>query len=233
MAKYTIEVRKICEIYGRNVVESWFKNYNLSDFLTTAQISAITSANVWTKDKLATKIVDNFYFREIAFETPAMFEHFAKVKMNNIMDKYLLLIYSSSLSLNPLRDINTTHTTSRTVENTNSTEGSSTSESTSNNSNSGLIVNSNTPQGQISKANILNGTYASNTSGNENESETTVNDSTTSSASGESTTTESVSKIETGNRTSEADLILKYRKTILNIDEMILNELKDLFFGLW
>ena len=233
MAKYTIEVRKICEIYGRNTVESWFKNYNLSDFLTTAQISAITSSNVWTKDKLATKIVDNFYFREIAFETPAMFEHFAKVKMNNIMDKYLLLIYSSSLNLNPLEDVNTTHSTNRTLNNSNNTTGQSSSTMSVANNSSGLIVNSNTPQGQISKANILNGTYASSTSANENSGTSYTTDATNTSTSGQNATSESISKTETGNRSSKADLLLKYRKTILNIDEMILNELNDLFFGLW
>lgn len=73
MATYTIELRKICNIYTRDEVENWFKNYELSNYLTIEQINQITKANVWSKDRLATKIVDHYYMREIAFETPRTF----------------------------------------------------------------------------------------------------------------------------------------------------------------
>lgn len=233
MAKYTIELRKVCDIYGRNVVESWFKDYNLQDFLTSSQITTINNAGIWTKDKLATKIVDNFYMREIGFETPALFENRAKAKMNTIMDKYLLLIYSNSLTLNPLQDINVNSTESRTINNTNASTLSSTSASTNTNSSSGLQVNSNTPQGQISKSGILSGDYASSTSAVENTGSSSINDTSSSNTSGTNNTSESVTKSNVGNNRSQADLLLQYRKTILNIDEMIMKELNDLFFGLW
>ena len=29
MAKYTIELRRVCDIYGRNTVEQWFKDYDI------------------------------------------------------------------------------------------------------------------------------------------------------------------------------------------------------------
>ena len=32
MSKYTIELRKICEIATRDRVESWFKDYDLYDY---------------------------------------------------------------------------------------------------------------------------------------------------------------------------------------------------------
>ena len=233
MAKYTIELRKICDIYTRNEVENWFKNYQLTDFLTDEQIQTITEAGVWTKDKLATKIVDNFYFREIAFETPAMFKHFAKVKMNNIMDKYLLLIYSNSLEFNPLQDINVSFNESKSISNSNSTTLSSSSTTANSTSSSGLQVNSNTPQGEISKTNILAGSYASNTGAVENEGSSTINDISNSSTTGSNNTIENINKSNVGNNVSKQDLILKYRKTIINIDEMIMKELNDLFFGLW
>lgn len=73
MATYTIELRKICDIYTRDEVESWFKSYNLEDFLTSSQIEQITKANVWSKERLAKKIVDHYFMREIAFETPRTF----------------------------------------------------------------------------------------------------------------------------------------------------------------
>lgn len=70
MATYTIELRKVCSIYGRDEVENWFKSYNLEDYLTREQIAQIEKYNVWTKEKLAKKIVDHYYMREIGFETP-------------------------------------------------------------------------------------------------------------------------------------------------------------------
>lgn len=233
MGKYTIELRKVCDIYGRNEVESWFKDYELTDYLTDEQIETITNSNIWSKDKLAKKIVDNFFFREIGVETPALFRHFAKVRMNTIMDKYLLLIYSNSLEYNPLQDINVNSTESRTINNTNSNTLNSTSSTSNSNSNSGLQVNSNTPQGQISKSGILNGDYASNTSAMENESNSTISDTSTSSTNGTNNTIESVSKSNVGSNKSKQELLLQYRKTILNIDEMIMKELNDLFIGLW
>ena len=51
MAKYTIELRKVCGIYKREAVEKWFKSYGLTDFLTPEQIEIITNANHWNKDK--------------------------------------------------------------------------------------------------------------------------------------------------------------------------------------
>lgn len=67
MAKYTIELRRVCEIYGRDEVENWFKSYDLSEYLTEKQIQQITKANVWSKDRLAKKIVDHYFMREIRF----------------------------------------------------------------------------------------------------------------------------------------------------------------------
>ena len=55
MASYTVELRKICDIYGRNIVENWFKDYELSDYLTQEQITSIVNAGIWNKNKLAKK----------------------------------------------------------------------------------------------------------------------------------------------------------------------------------
>lgn len=70
MASYTIELRKVCDIYGREEVENWFKNYDLSDYLTPLQIQSIENVGLWNKNKLAKKIIDHYYMREIGFETP-------------------------------------------------------------------------------------------------------------------------------------------------------------------
>ena len=65
MATYTIELRKVCDLYGRDEVENWFKSYNLNDYLTEEQIQVLQTENIWTKDKLAKMIVDHYFMREI------------------------------------------------------------------------------------------------------------------------------------------------------------------------
>ena len=54
MAKYTIELRRVCEIYGRQEVENWFKEYDNENYLTPAQIEIITKLNIWSKERLIT-----------------------------------------------------------------------------------------------------------------------------------------------------------------------------------
>ena len=73
MAKYTIELRKLCDLYTRDTVESWFKDYEISDYLTEEEINVINERGTWSKDKLAKKIVDNYFMREIGSETVGLF----------------------------------------------------------------------------------------------------------------------------------------------------------------
>lgn len=231
MSKYTFELRELFEpikfnppLYTRSQIEGWFKDYELSDYLTEEQINVINSAGVWNKDKLARKIVDHYYMRESGLETIALFKHYAKVTMQEIMEEYLPLIYSASIQYDPLINVDYTETFNRTADNTGS------SNSTSSNSSSGLVVGSNTPQGQINKQDILNGAYASSTSANENEAN--INDNTTT----QGNTQEEYLKRVRGNSGVSATaqkMILQYRENIVAIDRKIIGELNRLFMGLY
>lgn len=231
MAKYSLELRELFEpikfnppFYTRNQIEGWFKDYEISDYLTTEQISVIENNNLWNKDKLAKKIVDHYYMREIGFETPQLFRHYAKITMQEIMEKYLPLIYSANINYDPLINVDYTESFERTADSSN------TGTSSSNSSSSGLSVNSDTPQGQINKTDILVGKYASSTSANEN----SINDSTNTNSSGE--TNEEYTKKVKGNSGVSATaqkMIEQYRQNIIAIDRDIINELQDLFMGLY
>ena len=159
MASYTIELRRICDIFGRDEVENWFKDYELTDFLTTKQIEQIELNKVWSKDRLAKKIVDHYYMREIGFETPALFKHYAKVYMQEIMERKLPKIYSNFFEYDPLSSVDYTEEYTREIQSGSNAKGKSTSNSSNNAS--GLSVSSDTPEGQINKQEILNGKYAS------------------------------------------------------------------------
>ena len=216
MSKYTIELRKVCDLYSREEVENWFKDYNLSYYLRPDEIASIENAGLWSKDRLASKIVDHYYMREIGLETPALFKHYAKVYMQEIMERKLPLIYSSSIKYDPLINVDYTETYNRDIAST----GNST------NNASGLSVSSDTPQGQIKKSAILAGAYASATGASETESNSQDNNQ----------TNENYTKRIKGNSGVSATaqkMIEQYRENIIAIDEEIIEELNKLFMGLY
>ena len=229
MAKYTIELRTIIDnFYSRDEVESWFKDYCINNYLRPNEVETILKANIWSKDKLASAIVDHYYMREIGYETIALFKHYAKVYMREIMERYLPLIYSKSIEYDPLINVDYEESFTRNITGS----GESESESTSNNSASGLSVSSDTPQGQITKANILAGNYASNTGASETESEITDNTSSSNSNSTDETYTKKV-KGNSGVSATAQKMISQYRENIIAINEQIIKELDKLFMGLY
>ena len=233
-------LQEICELLTREEVESWFTNYNLNDYLTEEQISLITSAGVWNKEKLARKIVDHYYVREIGFETIGLFKHYAKVYMQEIMERKLPIIYTQYLKYDPLSNVDFTETYTREiVGNTNvQSNGRASSNSNSNSSGSGLQVNSDTPQGEISKQNILNGSYATSTSANESSNNSTINDITENqgTSNGSSNQKEIFTRHEEGDNgviITNQRLVKEYREIISAVDEDIIKELNKLFMGLY
>ena len=208
MSKYTTELRFIVQNTSLEEVEGWFKDYELSDYLTAQEIGIINERGTWTKDKLAKLIVQHYWIREIGLETVELFKHQAKVAMAEIMEEKAPLIYSASLQYDPLVNVDFTETY---TENT-SQDGNA----------DGLNVNSDTPQGQISKANILAGNYATSTGASEG----------TSHSEGTQTYTRK-QKGNSGALTTAQALVRDYRKTIIMINKDIINDLSSLFMGIY
>lgn len=224
MSKYTIELKSIIEYEGRETVENYFKDYCINNYLRPNEIESILNANIWSKDRLASKIVDHYYMREIGYETIGLFKHYAKVYMQEIMERYLPLIYSNSINYDPLVNVDYTEQFTRNITGTGEASSNSTNEA------SGLSVNSDTPQGQISKANILAGNYASNTGASETES--SISDTSSTSNNTDETYTKSV-KGNSGVSATAQRMIQQYRENIIAIDEQIIKELDKLFMGLY
>lgn len=228
MAKYSMELRKVCDYYTREEVENWFKNYELSDFLRPDEIESIETANIWSKDRLAKKIVDHYFMREIGFETPGLFKHYALITMQEIMEEKLPLIYSSSIKYDPLVNVDYTEKFERSLEGSANNNG----ESSSNSSSDSLNINNSTPQTRISKQNLDDGIYASSV----NQNESSINDKTTTSNNGSSSSNENYIKNIKGNSGVSATaqkMIEQYRQNIIAIDRDIINELNTLFMGLY
>ena len=235
MSKYSIELRKLFEpityknpLFTRSQVEGFFKDYELTDYLTPEQIAVITETGLWSKDKLAKKIVDHYYMREIGFETIGLFVHYAKATMQELMEEYLPLIYSSAIQYDPLVNVDYTESFQRIKEMTNNGQ----SDSSSSSSASSLGVNSDTPQGQISKASILAGTYATNTGANENESSVSSESSNQTNSNENENYTKRI-KGNSGVSATAQKMIEQYRANIRAIDREIIEKLGILFMGLY
>ena len=220
MSKYTMELREIVSTFGRDEVKKWFSDYELSDYLTPEEIAVINERGTWDKDQLAERIIDHYYTREIGTDAIGQFILFTKDKMRETMETYAPLIYSAAIKFDPL--VNVDYTESYNASNT----GQSSSNSSS--SGSGLTVNSDTPQGQISKSDILQGKYASSTGANETEN--SVIDS--SSNSGSQNYTKKVKGNSGVSATAQA-LIKQYRDYIRALNSDIVYELEPLFMGLY
>lgn len=220
MSRYTMQLRTVIELAGEEEVKSWFMNYDLHDYLTQEEIDVIESRGTWSKEKLAQRIVDHYYMYEIGLETIGLFKHQAKVLMQELMEEKLPLIYSAAIKYDPLVNVDFTETFER--------ENQSQSNSSSTNASSGLTVNSDTPQGQINKSEILQGKYASSTGANETENniqdQSNING------------TENYVKKTKGNSGVSATaqkMIEQYRENIVMINRDIIKDISSLFMGIY
>lgn len=210
MAIFTFSLRELCETFGRDEIKSWFMDYDLKNYLTQEEIDVINERGTWNPERLADKIIDHYYMYESGLETPAGFKNEAKVAMQEIMEEKLPLIYSASIKYDPLVNVNFTETYI----------GSS--EENTKNSGNGTTLSSDTPQGKITKQDILSGDYVSNASGTEYTGDSKNNQS------------QNYTKTTHGNSGVSATsqkMIEQYRQNIVMIDRDIIKDLARIFHG--
>lgn len=191
-----------------------------------------TAYKVPTRDELNNKILSYYRFREIGFETVGRFLFELETALNEIMPYYNQLFYSADQDFNPIYNVDYIRNTQRNKSDTNigsqssSTNSSATGTSTDNSKN----VTSDTPQNQLSITNeqIDQLDYASEASWGKNSNSTSDTSSSTSNASNSVIGNEKEGIVETtkGNFgvTSAQDLIIKYRETLLNIEQLIIHD---------
>lgn len=216
MAKYTMEIRELISTFGEDKVKGWFKDYELSDYLTAEEIQVIEDRGCWNKDQLADRIIDYYYTREIGSDAIGSFILFTRNKMREVMETYAPLIYSASIKYDPLVNVDYVESLERQTNGTTSSTSSS----------SDLGINSDTPMGQINKSEILAGKYASSTVGNEGSSN----------GSGQSSGTENYSKRVKGNSGVSATaqkMVEQYRDNIRALNSEIIEDLEPLFISVF
>ena len=157
------------------------------------------------RGELEKKIIEHYYFRQIGFETVGRFKFYLNTRLREIMPRYNKLFKTTQYKYNP-------------IENYNMLEGFTT-ETTGKGKSENLDKFSETPQGELQ--NLKDGKYLTNATHGTNEN-----------------TSESKDKHDGwrhGNIgvTSTQQLIEQERQITIDLDLMIIDDLKDLFIGVY
>lgn len=173
-------------------------------------------------------ILYHYYESEIGLETPALFKFYLNQKLNEIMPYYNILYEKQkALLINIENNVNLTETFERQTDTNTNTNSTSNSSGTSNNKN--LFLD--TPQGDTYKGTIDDTDYATNVTFDRNSNTNQINDNSTSTGNG----TENYIKTIIGNNGARynIDLLKDIQNNLINIDLLIINDLSDLFMGIF
>lgn len=244
MSKYTTEVRFICEMKSGFPVED-IGDKSVDEILNASHFNVFNfQYPIYDENhrgELECKILKHYYTREICAETVGLWQLWLNERMNLIMPKYNKLYKAEHDILNKefknidvhtddfrtddlLREDDYTRTDNLSLVNTHNDHDSR--------------KYSDTPQGSITfnEANqehywLTDYTQTDNTGGYTNANTGTQRNA------GSSANTGTVDRDidEAGYRGGKAyyEMLEEYNKKIVNIDLMIIDELKDLFFKLW
>ena len=210
MSKYTLELRKIHQTH---------KIFDFDyDFYTNDET---------IKYNFEDKFINEYYFNEIGFETVGRFKQRLRTKLNKIMPYYTQLyqteLRSKDIDFMLNKDLEEVY--ERVLEGSNTSKN----DVTVDNNSTSNVLESNIDNGNASLE-LEKGSLT-------NVGRSTINDNTKSSNSVNDTTnqTERTKLSSKGNIgiTSSAELLEKWRKVIINIDDLIINECSDLFMQVY
>ena len=172
------------------------------------------------RETLNKHILNYYYESEIGFETANLFKFYLNNTLDLIMPKYNELYKKQEIALlNIFENVDLTENSNRQNEN------QVTTNSNSNSNNKNLFQD--TPQGQLDFTELENQTWATNY---------TINKSNISDESeSNGTNNEDYERHIHGNNGNKynIDLLNDIKNNLMNIDLMIINELNDLFMGIY
>ena len=218
MSKYTTQLRFICE--------------SMLDLNESTKANGVTELidKIWDKvftfdfpifdeayrKELCVKILRHYWTREIGQETYGAWKIRLETKLCDIMPYYNQLYKSELLEFNPMFDVDITRSSDRT--NTGKVTGTDTGESKT------TDLFSDTPQNGL--RDVESGEYltSANVNNNDYNNRNTTN----------SDTQESFwEKVQGRSSRSGSMALIEFRKTFLNIDMLVIEELEPLFMQLW
>lgn len=175
------------------------------------------------RETLNEKIINHFRYREIGQETPALFNHYLRITMIEIMPYYNQRYESQLIEFDPLNNVKMKETFKRLSDGTSRSQDERTGSNTANN----RTIFEDTPNGAIDKIETPYGGYA--TSINFEDIKSSDTNKGVSSSTGEQR--EEYERLTEG---SSAGLpfskaIDQLRETFINVDMEVIAELEDLF----
>lgn len=243
MSKYTMSIKELIE-HNVNIFDFDFNFYD-DDYIV--------------KNNFIQKFLEHYYYYEIAFEEVDMFKHFLKGKLN-LHAPYWKQLYQTELRCNDIdfmlnKDLKETFTRELTNNENNERITSGTTNDTSNinvtltdqyNENSSSKNQNSSIDNGLSSVELAPGYLTNvndstnsneynleerNTGLNTNESESNF----TNTENKEGNINEKTEFISQGNIgvTSSAELLEKWRKVLINLDLMIIQELSSLFLKIY
>lgn len=204
MAKYTITIKTLID-----------NNFNF-------KMDSYPIFDENYRNTLNQNILYHYYENEIGFETASLFRFYLNQKLNEIMPYYNELYKVQKKLIDENLLLNNVNLTEQLIG-SNKTETSSTSQS----SNNGKNLFQDTPQGKISQTDIDNQTWATNLTLNKNKIEDESN------ATGSGTNEYLKTIIGNNGGKFNIDILNDIKNNLMNIDLMIINELNDLFMGIF
>lgn len=222
MSTFTIPLKKVIEYTGGTVE-------------LVNGVSKLTGGNIGLqhypifdeayRDHLTGRIIDHYWNREIGLETVEMFQLGMRRKMNEIMPLYNKLYESERITYDPLSTVDIRTISSG--ESTQISEGNSTVGNLTDSTARSRAVNSDTPQTMLAG----NADYA--TAAADSNSVSSVEGESTEESLQSSNADTSNDSHTTGYQGVAADLIMRYRDSLLNIDLLVISEVEELFMLVW
>ena len=239
MANYTMEIRQLM-------------NEPLVNGVFTFDYP-FYSDNPLDKEEFENLFIDYFYFREIGFETPDRFKMKLKAELELIMPYYRQLAMTEWNKVRTAEDMMTSKNLTETTTHEQTIAGSSdlTQNNTSSLKQSSETNTSQTMNDQSKASNLSDGVATASletgylTGVSQSDNTTTQTNSNTgqqsSSNNGTSSTNSNQVLSETTTFTSNGDIgiqtpayaITEWRKVIINLNQMILNDLSSLFIQIY
>lgn len=176
------------------------------------------------------KIIDHYYFHQIGVETPGRFKHNLRTKLREIMPYYIQMYKSVEIMdavEDPFGNLDVTETYEETVSGTASSDSEGSGTHSANRTDAATRKRSDTPQGSITNIDQ----YLTEAETNDGTSNETGNTSNSSSMSSESSSTVKHTLTRKGNQgvNTYAHDMIEFRQSFINVDMMIIGELRDLF----
>lgn len=236
MSKYTTQLRFICET-SANLTESTGFN-DIEDVLNKSWNKIFSDFPIFDEQyrpELCKKILKHYYTREICCEAVGRWKLFLSDKMKNIMPYYNQLYQSELIEIEPLVSVNksVSHEGNNNETKTTNRNSTNNSRSRTDGSTDTWSYYSDTPQGGIngleSNEYLTNATHNLGTDG----TSSTLSDTSSDNETGTGERSDTYFDKILGYEGNQSEMLLKFRETFLNIDMMIIDELKDLFFTLW